>query len=104
MAGSNKEMVSEAVAALFIPKVGVHHRSTVDHDGSDEQTYEDFVLQLQRANSDVHLTKDTVDEAFRQAASQLKDDKKLSDSKKVKRMVDRVSTLHVRFSAENGTC
>ncbi|KAM0716718.1 hypothetical protein Q7P37_008163 [Cladosporium fusiforme] len=88
MAGSNKEMVSEAVAALSIPRIGLYHRSTADYDGSDEQTYEDFVLQMQRANADVPLTKDTVDEAFRQAASQLKDEN-LLDSKKVKHMVDR---------------
>lgn len=93
----------ELLSEMIIPSIGLYHRSTVDYSGFEDQTYEDFAQQMDRNNPSVELTRETVDAAFRHAASLLTSNE-TSEGRKIDTMVNRVSKIHSRRPATRKTC
>jgi hypothetical protein len=84
---------SRDVKGLELPKLGRNGRVIYGKGRWDAERYEDFAKRVKKLNAGIAITSDTMDDAFRTAASQLTND--MCDRKALASMVKRVSSRSV---------
>lgn len=83
-------MIPDEVKALKLPRLASHHSLLNGKAQFDAQTYADFAMDVLKKNKDVHLTKETVDEAFRMATARITKTHRVKDLESSERMLLRV--------------